>query len=553
MFSTDQFATQTCFRGKFGEETASDQYGSAIMLFAREPDRHLSTGRLSYIEVTHAGQAFRLGRYAIHFHLNGNITGNYVRGCAIHHTFNRAVTVHAVHYLLIEYNVAYNVMGHAYFLEDGIETKNIIQYNLAIFVRSSSSLLNVDVTPAAYWITNADNIVRHNNAAGGSHFGFWYRAPQHPEGPSYTNQICPRRVPVLEFYNNTVHTQGWYGIWIFPIYYPHEGGSCNSRTSAPAEYYNLTAWNVERGAEAVEVGNVRFINFLISDATAAGLEYQTSWDDWGGPMIKDSVIIARSNISNGCTGAGVQLPKSRHLTVDNVKFINFDREGCAAIRACGHCKPDQGGFQSRFQNIEFVNSPIRARWQWEHECWLEDLDGTLTGESAGYSLLPQNPNLPPNHCQFGVSGYGTSGRPGAICDDTVTFHRYAFNQVAPSSLLYKRTIFVNEHGASFINFRKKRLTHPNGWMVTLVNGDNYRFFFENRDHLTNISYHGRYEEFTDGDFLLINHNFTQRPDAFSLFGEIINGTKEVPTYEDNENGDWHMDNDTKVFTYLSKY
>ena len=42
------------------------------------------------------------------------------RGCSIHHTFNRAVTVHGVDNLLVKDNVAFHNMGHAYFLEDGI-------------------------------------------------------------------------------------------------------------------------------------------------------------------------------------------------------------------------------------------------------------------------------------------------------------------------------------------------------------------------------------------------------------------------------------------------
>ena len=573
--SADQFATQTCFRGKFGEETASDQFGSAIMLFAKEPDKHLSTGRIEYVEVTHAGQAFRLGRYAIHYHLNGNVTGNYVRGCGIHHTFNRAVTIHHVHHLLVEHNVVYNIMGHAFFTEDGIETKNIIQYNLAVFVRSSSSLLNVDVTPAAYWLTNADNYVRHNAAAGSSHFGFWYRAPVHPEGPSFTTSICPRNVPVLEFYNNTVHSHGWYGIWIFPVYYPREGGSCSgSAPSAPAEFYNLTAWEVERGAEAVEVGNVRFINFLISDTVESGLEYQTSWDAWGGPMIKDSVIIARSELSGytggdgsrkkraltdstsrttKCSNAGIVLPKSRHLIVDGVKFLNFDQDNCAAVRACGHCKDRQGGYESRLQNIEYFNTPNKARWKWQHETWLEDLDGSFAGAGAGYSVLPYNPNLSPDLCTFGDDGFGTDGLPGAICDDTVSYHRMAFNNPLPSSLLYKETIFTNEHGTSHIPWKKKRLTHALGWMITLVDGGNYNFFFEDRDHLTNISYTATLDDFGVGDYVLFNHNFTQKPDAFSITGDIRNGSTTVPTYDGNEHGDWSFNNATRIFTYLGEY
>jgi len=58
-------------------------------------------------------------------------------------------------------------------LYDWLFTENIIEYNLAVFVKPSTSLLNDDVTPAAFWITHPTNYVRHNHAAGGSHFAFW--------------------------------------------------------------------------------------------------------------------------------------------------------------------------------------------------------------------------------------------------------------------------------------------------------------------------------------------------------------------------------------------
>ena len=41
-------------------------------------------------------------------------------------------------------------MGGAFFIEDGIETGIIMQFNLAIFVRQSTSLLNDDVTPGLF-------------------------------------------------------------------------------------------------------------------------------------------------------------------------------------------------------------------------------------------------------------------------------------------------------------------------------------------------------------------------------------------------------------------
>lgn len=45
-----------------------------------------------------------------------------------------------------------NNRGNAFFLSDGIEIGNVFRGNLAIFVKASSSLLNEDLTPAAFWV-----------------------------------------------------------------------------------------------------------------------------------------------------------------------------------------------------------------------------------------------------------------------------------------------------------------------------------------------------------------------------------------------------------------
>jgi hypothetical protein len=86
----------------------------------------------------------------------------------------RILTIHGVHSLTVEKNVGYNVHGHNFFLEDGIETNNIIQYNLAIKSMESNMMLQTDTSTASYWITNPTNIVRYNHAAGGNFYGFWY-------------------------------------------------------------------------------------------------------------------------------------------------------------------------------------------------------------------------------------------------------------------------------------------------------------------------------------------------------------------------------------------
>ena len=49
--------------------------------------------------------------------------------------------------------MVYDIFGGAIFIEDGIETNNIIQYNLAVFVRQSTSLLNDDITPGDFCLS----------------------------------------------------------------------------------------------------------------------------------------------------------------------------------------------------------------------------------------------------------------------------------------------------------------------------------------------------------------------------------------------------------------
>lgn len=58
-FNTGEFTTQTCFQGRFGDEVGSDEFGAQIMFHAPVKDEKLAVGKLSYMEVNYAGQAFR--------------------------------------------------------------------------------------------------------------------------------------------------------------------------------------------------------------------------------------------------------------------------------------------------------------------------------------------------------------------------------------------------------------------------------------------------------------------------------------------------------------
>ena len=169
---------------------------------------------VSGVELNRMGQHMTLARYPIHWHLVGDAKGQYIKNASIHDTYNRCVTVHGTNNLRVENNVTYNIVGHCFFLEDGIEHGNEFVKNLAIQIKchptkacvptnlaangeisenrqtirqasmsGKDTLLPSDNTVAAYWITNPDNTFIDNVAAGSDENGFWLSLPEHPQRP----------------------------------------------------------------------------------------------------------------------------------------------------------------------------------------------------------------------------------------------------------------------------------------------------------------------------------------------------------------------------------
>jgi len=105
--------------------------------------------QVSGVEFFRMGQHENLARYPIHWHLVGDTQGQYIENSAIHDTYSRCVTVHGTNNVRVENNVAYNNVGHCYFLEDGVEHGNQYIGNLGMLTRcnptrpcNSTSALN---------------------------------------------------------------------------------------------------------------------------------------------------------------------------------------------------------------------------------------------------------------------------------------------------------------------------------------------------------------------------------------------------------------------------
>ena len=163
-------------------------FGGHIM--AEGPD---ATAKVAGVELYQMGQTNKLGRYPLHFHIMGDAGGarSYMRDCAVHRSFYRCVSVHGTSYTTVSQNVAYDVIGYCYYLEDGVEEQNTLEFNLAAHIhflgspaRGSGQFIGdvdqaddlrlpADVTASGFYITNAHNYLVGNAASGGwSGFAF---------------------------------------------------------------------------------------------------------------------------------------------------------------------------------------------------------------------------------------------------------------------------------------------------------------------------------------------------------------------------------------------
>lgn len=194
-----------------------------------------STMQVSGVEFFRMGQHENLARYPIHWHLVGDTQAQYIENSAIHDTFSRCVTVHGTNNVRVQNNVAYNNVGHCYFLEDGVEHGNQYISNLGILTKchtnrpcnstnaiftavagapngqtATDQLLPSDNTASTFWITNPDNTYRGNVSAGSEATGFWIALSEHPtgkfEGTELAAKTWPRQTQFREFSGNVAHS-----------------------------------------------------------------------------------------------------------------------------------------------------------------------------------------------------------------------------------------------------------------------------------------------------------------------------------------------------------
>jgi hypothetical protein len=175
------------------------------------------------VEFRRVGQAGTTGRYPFHWHLLsyssqgsflGDATGHVLRNSSIWASSQRCVVIHGTNGVHVLNNICYDIKGHAYFLEDAVERRNVLDGNLALMVRAPADAqrlqlhesTNGEGGPSGFWVTNPDNVVRNNHAGDSVGNGFWFAFPARPLGLNSQVPILPNRIRLGEVRDNTAHS-----------------------------------------------------------------------------------------------------------------------------------------------------------------------------------------------------------------------------------------------------------------------------------------------------------------------------------------------------------
>lgn len=449
---------------------ASDElkHGVQIMLRGEEGT---ARGRYSFFEITRGGQLFQLGRYPLHYHMIGHVVDNYVEGLAIHNTYNRGTTIHGVDFLHVKNNVYYNITGHCIFLEDGIEANNVIEKNLVVYVKVSTSMLLSDLDPSGLWQSRPSNYIRDNHFVASEGNGSWFQLVGNPTGPSATNSICPDFETIVQ-YDRNVHHSNLTGFKIYPTMAPKvdpckEIFNYNLRDpfsdnpDVIAKFYDNVMYMNGKGSHGKIIGAIQYhqhkwiSNSINQKIFRPHLSKDSNWRS------VDSISIGVSEltkfhvdaIGNSLynTSKAFQMPQTHGFFLKDVRFYNFDNG--RMFELCTMCEIDGkrffGGVQFTYEAVQFKNIKSKTLFEFRDAVYDKDLmkdnDGSLMkvmGVPAGRETQFANggwvttwfPHLDIPEC-FKQDDEKYCSYPCAVCSSEVNLRRVKHTPIDDITLL----------------------------------------------------------------------------------------------------------------------
>jgi len=378
--------------------------------------------RIENAEFYRLGQQGELSRYPIHFHVSQDYGKNcYAKYNSIHHSFQRAVAVHGTSYVNVIGNVAFDIVGHMFFVETGMEMHNIIEGNLAVgAIPLLSGMLESDQEPAGFWTAAPNNVWRDNVAVTGSD-GWYFQLPGKPISQNmdvYKNTICPVGDRIGEWKRNRCHHLPGSCIRIYLTWIPRKEPCKKDSAENPQVLFNTTCWRIGNACyNAMKMGSVHnyhmtaiesggqdifTVKFLRAASVSHANKYETDW--LAMPHIKDSVFVGTMpqnlDVRSTKMKQSILLPQNEQFYVADSMWVNLDNT--PVFKGCSKCwtlaKWRQGAHTYRSSGLQFINVTRRINVFKKDIYW--DLDGSLTGEPDTYTTWADAFNLQHPGCNY---------------------------------------------------------------------------------------------------------------------------------------------------------
>ncbi|MBM2578100.1 hypothetical protein JQC91_17470 [Jannaschia sp. Os4] len=379
-------------------------------------------------ELTRMGQAGELGRYPLHWHMLGDASGQYVTNSSIHDTYNKGLTIHGTQNAWVEGNAVVETVGHGFYFEDGSEFGNVLRGNLGMNTRATESVaagpIGSDHTAVStYWVTNPNNHLVDNHAAGSDVAGFWVLSQTQVEGLSAEAGIYdgyrPNAQAPGQWSGNASHTNGDDGFFIGGQFVESTGARTSFDEHLQQAFLIDAFTTFKNGGFGIWTRNAggEWTDLAIADSKKGARM-------WGANEIEEAVIVGRSGNYERYgfdSYHGWELYDMASVMSD-VHFAGFDGADDAAIA-------NHSGFgrntNNAVQGLTFgddVDRPFATR-TWTSFLdglvdadgalmgGLHDLDGSLTGR-AGAVITPGMIDSRPG-VEMDVLAYAFDGVPAA--------------------------------------------------------------------------------------------------------------------------------------------
>lgn len=281
----------------------NEGFGAQIMIM------NPAVAHVEGVTLRRVGQAGRLARYPFHWHLwsyntdgteRGDAVGQYLRSSVITSSAQRCVVIHGTNGVNVSDNICYDIKGHAMFLEDAVERRNVFERNLVLSVDSpemrhrllAHEFRGFQQGPAGFWLTHPDNTIRDNVAADINGIGFWLSYPRTPLGLSRSVPIEPYRQPFGAMSNNVAHSNSVLGFNFDWVPSDDQGNLVPNRYE-PADPFTIDGFTIYKH------------DAMAPAATAAATSDGSLWNrsdkaTYGRFVIADFGFIAFRGSSVGC-------------------------------------------------------------------------------------------------------------------------------------------------------------------------------------------------------------------------------------------------------------